>query len=325
MRFLIITALAAVANSASLTGFHVIACTYCNWFPTTTSACGNLWWKGDGWCDDVNNFAACDWDGGDCCHNCGNDWNVYCQICECLDPNVNDTTVTPCPTTTTTAGIPCPDDCTDDSHGSCDLATGTCTCVLGFKGDNCAVSDCSEGYGGTACCTSSNQCAMGEGDCDADDDCTGSLKCGQANGLHDNCDNSLGFPSNYDCCYEPEATGCADGTDGECCEGVTQCGIGEGDCDSDAGCIGSLKCGSNNCDTSLGFGPSWDCCYDDGYTPEVTGCADGSDGSCCTTSNLCGIGDGDCDSDDQCQDDLLCGSNNCDTSLGFGPNWDCCE
>ena len=55
-----------------------------------------------------------------------------------------------------------------------------------------------------------------------------------------------------------------------------------------------------------------------------TGCTDGSDNDCCTTSNLCGIGDGDCDSDDQCQGDLICGSNNCDTSLGFGSEWDCC-
>ena len=37
---------------------------------------------------------------------------------------------------------------------------------------------------------------------------------------------------------------------------------------TDAGCQGDLICGSNNCDTSLGFpndistGSSWDCCYD---------------------------------------------------------------
>ena len=66
-------------------------------------------------------------------------------------------------------------------------------------------------------------------------------------------------------------TGCDDGSDGECCEygaNLGLCGIGEGDCENDSHCFGSLKCGSNNCDTSLGFGPAWDCCYDDGYTPE---------------------------------------------------------
>ena len=91
---------------------------------TEPSDCEHLEWKGDGECDDKNNVATCDWDGGDCCLPYGTDWNKYCQQCECLDP------------------IPCPDDCTDDSHGSCDLATGTCTCVLGFKGDTCAGTIC---------------------------------------------------------------------------------------------------------------------------------------------------------------------------------------
>ena len=44
------------------------------------------------------------------------------------------------------------------------------------------------------------------------------------------------------------------------------CGLGDGDCDSDAHCAGSLRCGTNNCQnfhtlehiTSAGA----DCCYD---------------------------------------------------------------
>ena len=49
----------------------------------------------------------------------------------------------------------------------------------------------------------------GYGDCDTDDDCIGTLKCGQGNGLDNNCDSSLGFGLvdfgwDYDCCYEPE-------------------------------------------------------------------------------------------------------------------------
>ena len=59
------------------------------------------------------------------------------------------------------------------------------------------------GNGGASCCTSSNQCGAGEGDCDSDDDCFGSLRCGQGSGLDDNCDASLGFPADYDCCYDP--------------------------------------------------------------------------------------------------------------------------
>ena len=125
---------------------------------------------------------------------------------------------------------------------------------------------CADGSGGFSCCNSTQQCGEGEGDCDSDADCAGNLKCGQGNGLDDNCDNSLGFPSTYDCCYDP--SNCADGSGGpSCCTSSQQCGVGEGDCDSDADCAGNLKCGQgngydDNCDTSLGFPSDYDCCYD---------------------------------------------------------------
>ena len=44
---------------------------------------------------------------------------------------------------------------------------------------------------------------------------------------------------------------------------------------------------------------------------------------CCTTSNLCGINQGDCDSDDECSGNLVCGTNNCPSP--FPSNADCCE
>ena len=62
--------------------------------------------KGDGFCDGINNNAACDWDGGDCCPTrnpncldnennfcpCRYAWNIHCldplsDECKCLDPN----------------------------------------------------------------------------------------------------------------------------------------------------------------------------------------------------------------------------------------------
>ena len=54
--------------------------------------------------------------------------------------------------------------------------------------------ECADGNGGGACCTSSHQCGIGEGDCDYDHDCAGNLKCGE-----NNCDS--GFPDDYDCCH----------------------------------------------------------------------------------------------------------------------------
>jgi len=64
---------------------------------------------------------------------------------------------------------------------------------------------CADGSGGPTCCTNSTQCGEGQGDCDSDVDCAGNLKCGQGNGLGGNCDTSLGFPSDYDCCYDPKS------------------------------------------------------------------------------------------------------------------------
>ena len=40
--------------------------------------------------------------------------------------------------------------------------------------------------------------------------------------------------------------------------------------------------------------------------------------------NSCIENDGDCDSDNQCQNGLVCGSKNCPFSLGFNSNTDCC-
>ena len=57
---------------------------------------------------------------------------------------------------------------------------------------------CHDGSGGSSCCKTSNQCAEGEGDCDNNDECQANLKCGK-----DNCNAALGFPSKYDCCFDP--------------------------------------------------------------------------------------------------------------------------
>merc|ERR1719158_1936634 len=54
--------------------------------PPPSDACGYPQWKGDNYCDDGNNNAGCEWDGGDCC---GDDVNEqYCSACECLDPSM---------------------------------------------------------------------------------------------------------------------------------------------------------------------------------------------------------------------------------------------
>ena len=48
------------------------------------AGCSNPNWKGDNSCDDGNNNAGCDFDGGDCCGS--NVDTTWCDDCECLDP-----------------------------------------------------------------------------------------------------------------------------------------------------------------------------------------------------------------------------------------------
>jgi len=50
------------------------------------NGCSVTSWKGDDFCDDENNNAACEYDGGDCCG--GDVDTTYCKQCECLDPSV---------------------------------------------------------------------------------------------------------------------------------------------------------------------------------------------------------------------------------------------
>ena len=150
-------------------------------------------------------------------------------------------------------------------------------------------------------CSSSNQCGEDEGDCDSDIQCKIGHICGT-----DNCRNSDSFESSHDCCYN---------NDEDFCTIENLCGVNEGDCDSHDVCLEGLVCGLNNCPNSLGYDSKADCCYD----------LTVGDEHYCTTDNPCGENEGDCDSNNECQTNLICDTaNNCSASLGFAHNVDCC-
>jgi len=177
-----------------------------------------------------------------------------------------------------------------------------CVCFLAEKiadVPGCGGNSCS---GGDSCCTSTNKCGVGEGDCDSDSDCQSGLVCGV-----DNCSGS-GFDSTDDCCYRP----CTGGD--SCCTSTNKCGVGEGDCDSDSDCWPGLVCGVDNC-SGPGFDSTDDCCY------RADPCTGGD--TCCTPISKCGAGEGDCDSDSDCQPGLVCGIDNC-SGPGFDSTDDCC-
>ena len=58
------------------------------------------------------------------------------------------------------------------------------------------------------------------------------------------------------------------------------------------------------------------------------GCnASTNDKNCCTSSNPCSIGEGDCDKNSHCAGNLVCGKNNCKQfdSAWSDASFDCCE
>jgi len=189
------------------------------------------------------------------------------------------------------------------------------TCGGGNTGPVCNGDD-----NAWTCCSSTNKCGLGEGDCDRDDDCKAGLKCGE-----DNCkDFHNGAMYAADCCISAGPT-CDGSTNAwSCCSSTNKCGEGEGDCDSDSECQSGLVCGTDNCQSFIpGAHYQADCCA----KPAVATNCDGSSSawSCCSANSKCGQGEGDCDSDNECQSGLKCGKDNCrDFHSGAAAAADCC-
>merc|ERR1711915_674333 len=99
--------------------------------------------------------------------------------------------------------------------------------------------DCNGSHDQHSCCTSTNKCGKGGGDCDSDNDCEAGLKCGT-----NNCKsfNPSADPTN-DCCYDSKDCNGSYGED-YCRTSTNKCGKGGGDCDSDNDCEAGLKCGT---------------------------------------------------------------------------------
>merc|ERR1711915_1041043 len=101
-------------------------------------------------------------------------------------------------------------------------------------------SACNGGSNAWSCCTSSNRCGLGGGDCDSNSHCQSGLVCG-----NNNCRNfHPGAQSSADCCERA----CDGGSSTwSCCNSNNRCGLGGGDCDSNSHCQSGLVCGYNNC------------------------------------------------------------------------------
>ena len=87
------------ANTTKLTTTEFVTSTTSDTSTNPTSGCGFPNWQGDKVCDDMNNNADCDYDGGDCCGDFVD--TSYCRLCQCLDPTHTTPSTTMFATSTT--------------------------------------------------------------------------------------------------------------------------------------------------------------------------------------------------------------------------------
>jgi len=210
-------------------------------------------------------------------------------------------------------------------------AAGECVAALGAAcptGNECTLPGQACSGGATPVCanTVGGACPLGNADCmtfprQQCDDTTNPAApvCG--------CDDG----------WVPDANNqCNDWTAGFCGGVMGGCAVGQGDCNDVRDCEDGLLCGVNNCGPTR---PLADCCVDptnptgtagaacDGTAPNVWGC--------CTPGNLCGVGEGDCDTDADCGINaagvqLVCVADSCGAGFGNGNVFpagqvDCCQ
>ncbi len=267
--------------------------TYCN-----NVTCG----EGEGDCD---SDSECE-DGLTCVHDVGENYGFRSIVDVCEAPAAGSDTYC----TTALCGIG-EGDC--DSDSECQSGLICSMDVGGSYGFRDIVDVCVED-GGSVEAPGSNDycqrvlCGAGEGDCDSDSECQSGLVCATDVGA------TYGFRDIVDVCVEDAGSGEPAGGDSYCQS--TLCGAGEGDCDSDSECQPGLVC-ATDVGATYGFRDIVDVCVED----EGTGEPLGGDSYC--QSTLCGAGEGDCDSDNECQSGLICATD-VGTTYGFRSIVDVC-
>jgi len=163
---------------------------------TSKKQCETPELKGDSYCDDKNNIADCDWDGGDCCHNSEEEnlqQFIYCDACECRDPDG-----TQSPRKCRLPKYQNDDHCDDaNNKGSCDWDGGDC-CGEDVNTKYCSECLCVDPeHKGSRCITKH----LGDGFCD---DANNNIKCSWDKGDCCNAHHVGQFRYCQDCsCLDP--------------------------------------------------------------------------------------------------------------------------
>lgn len=163
--------------------------------------------------------------------------------------------------------------------------------------------------GGWAYCSASCPCGAGKGDCDSDTECKAGLEC------VDNIGAIYGFASSVDICQPPEPNGSLGGW--SFCSAETPCDLGGGDCDDDSDCLPGTIC-VDDVGSDYGFGATVDVCEREKGTSTLPGAW-----TFCSDDSPCGVGQGDCDNNDECVAGLSC-SDDLGTLFGWSSAVDVC-
>merc|ERR1719244_631323 len=123
----------------------------------------------------------------------------------------------------------------------------------------------------------------------------------------------------------------AGGDDDTSCSPDNKCDVGKGDCDTHKDCGDGLVCGINNCHTDFQGRPGISALPSDADCCIASSCDAGPLAWDCCKNKVggCREYEGDCDSDDECADNFVCGTNNCHTldrysGKNINETADCC-
>ena len=152
-------------------------------------------------------------------------------------------------------------------------------------------------------------CPAGQGDCDNDSECAPGLHCAHDVGAN------YGLNWTWDVCEG----GCPPFVPGpDACTNACPCDEGQGDCDSNAQCAPGLVC-TQDVGARYGWPATRDVCEQPGGCPPFVPGPDA-----CTSACPCGDGQGDCDTDADCQPGLFC-RQDVGSHYGWPATRDVCE
>lgn len=210
--------------------------------------------------------------------------------------------------TSSSSGLDC---CTPFNSVTCDKTTFNT-----LTANSNDISSPKYSYWFQECCTDDLPCGLHQGDCNSDDECAGDLICGSNANSSNNCADDLGWRANVMEVGTPTPTQ----------NPITN--SPNLDC-----CIAERECSSINFNAAVVQKPK-DSSALIAYLSEFR--------NCCTVNKPCKLGEGDCDNDEQCEGNLVCGladdnSNNCVDDFSFSadqvftgntamssPDMDCC-